>query len=249
MFFKYLENHKFLAFSHRGGALENKENTTEAFQKSIEIGYQYIETDVQCTKDDKLIIFHDNDLLRINNQNIKISEILFDDLKKIIIFDNQIIPLFDDVVNNFSKINFNIDPKTDKAAILLRDKLIKRNDLERFCVGSHYQKRVNLFRLEKLSQIATSMSRQEVLKLFINQYFNIFDLKTPCVQVPISFKGITIVNKKFVNLVHEQNKKIHVWTVDTQDQMQLLIDLGVDGIMTDRPSLLKDTLIKNNLWI
>ena len=130
-----------------------------------------------------------------------------------------------------------------------KDKLIKRNDLERFCVGSHYQKRINLFRLEKLSQIATSMSRQEVLKLFINQYFNIFDLKTPCVQVPISFKGITIVNKKFVNLVHEQNKKIHVWTVDTQDQMQLLIDLGVDGIMTDRPSLLKDTLIKNNLWI
>ena len=78
MFFKYLENHKFLAFSHRGGALENKENTIDAFQKSIEIGYQYIETDVQCTKDDRLIIFHDNDLLRINNQNIKISEILYE---------------------------------------------------------------------------------------------------------------------------------------------------------------------------
>ena len=46
-----------------------------------------------------------------------------------------------------------------------------------------------------------------------------------------------------------QNKKIHVWTVDSQDQMQSLINLGVDGIMTDRPSLLKDTLIKNNLWI
>ena len=87
MFFKYLENHKFLAFSHRGGALENKENTIDAFQKSIEIGYQYIETDVQCTKDDRLIIFHDNDLLRINNQNIKISEILYEDLKKITIFE------------------------------------------------------------------------------------------------------------------------------------------------------------------
>ena len=87
MFFKYLENHKFLAFSHRGGALENKENTIDAFQKSIEIGYKYIETDVQCTKDDRLIIFHDNDLLRINNQNIKISEILYEDLKKINIFE------------------------------------------------------------------------------------------------------------------------------------------------------------------
>ena len=97
--------------------------------------------------------------------------------------------------------------------------------------------------------MATSMSRQEVFKLFINQYLNIFNQRTPCIQVPISFKGITIVSESFVNLVHKQNKKIHVWTVDSQDQMQFLIDLGVDGIMTDRPSLLKDTLIKNNLWI
>ena len=96
--------------------------------------------------------------------------------------------------------------------------------------------------------MAISMSRQEVLKLYINQYLYLFKQTTPCVQVPTSFKGITIVNQKLINFIHDQGKKIHVWTVDDQDEMQRLIDLGVDGIMTDRPSLLKETLIKNSLW-
>ena len=96
--------------------------------------------------------------------------------------------------------------------------------------------------------MATSMSRMEVLKFFINQYYSLFSLNTPCLQVPVSFKGITIVSKKFINFVHEKNMKIHVWTVDSADKMQDLIDLGVDGIMTDRPSILREILIKNNLW-
>ena len=96
--------------------------------------------------------------------------------------------------------------------------------------------------------MAISMSRQEVIKLYINQYLYLFKQATPCVQVPTSFKGITIVNEKLIKFIHDQDKKIHVWTVDDQDEMQRLIDLGVDGIMTDRPSLLKEILIKNNLW-
>jgi len=248
MLFEYLENQKFIAFSHRGGALENKENTIEAFQKSVDIGYRYIETDVQNTKDDKLVIFHDDDLVRINNQNIKIAEITYEELENIFIFDDQIIPLFEDTINNFSKINFNIDPKTDRASVLLKNLLINRNDLERFCIGSHFQHRLDLFNLNKFEKMAISMSRQEVIKLYINQYLYLFKQATPCVQVPTSFKGITIVNEKLIKFIHDQDKKIHVWTVDDQDEMQRLIDLGVDGIMTDRPSLLKEILIKNNLW-
>lgn len=248
MLFKYLENQKFTAFSHRGGALENKENTIEAFQKSKELGYKYIETDVQNTKDDKLVIFHDNDLIRIANKNIEISKIEYSELKKIPIFKNQKIPLFEDVINNFKSINFNIDPKSNRAAFLLQKILIERSDLDRFCIGSHYQSRLNLFQLDQFKNMATSMSRMEVLKFFINRYYSLFSMNTPCLQVPVSFKGITIVSKKFINFVHEKNMKIHVWTVDSADTMQDLIDLGVDGIMTDRPSILKEILIKNNLW-
>lgn len=248
MFFKYLENHKFTAFSHRGGALENDENTVSAFQKTIELGYQYIETDVQNTKDDKLVIFHDNDLRRIANQNINIADINYDDLSKIKIFNNQFIPLLEDVIEEFKSTKFNIDPKSDKAASLLKIILKKRKDLDRFCIGSFLQYRLSLFRVTFLNKMATSMSKQEVIKLFFNQYLNIFNQNTPCVQVPVSFKGITIITKKLINFIHSQNKKIHVWTIDDKIEMQRLIDLGVDGIMTDRPSVLKEVLIKNNLW-
>ena len=96
--------------------------------------------------------------------------------------------------------------------------------------------------------MTTSMSKQEVIKLFFNQYFYFFRQDTPCIQVPVSFKGITIITKKIIDYVHSQNKKIHVWTIDDEAEMQRLINLGVDGIMTDRPSILKNVLIKNNLW-
>ena len=248
MFFEYLENHKFIAFSHRGGALENDENTLSAFQKSVELGYQYIETDVQNTKDDNLVIFHDNDLKRLVNQNINIADITYDDLKKIKIFNNQSIPLLKDVIEEFRYIKFNIDPKSDRAAVLLNSILKERKDLERFCVGSFFQHRVNLFRNSFSNKVTTSMSKQEVIKLFFNQYLHLFKQATPCIQVPVSFKGITIITKKLINFIHTQNKKIHVWTIDDQTEMQRLIDLGVDGIMTDRPSILKNVLIKNNLW-
>ena len=104
--FKYLDNYKFIPFSHRGGAIENDENTIEAFDSSISLGYEYIETDVQHTKDNKLVIFHDNDLKRICNLNIKIAEINFDELNKIKLFDKHCIPLLSEVLNNWPKIWF-----------------------------------------------------------------------------------------------------------------------------------------------
>tara|TARA_B110001454_G_scaffold188583_1_gene186680 strand:+ start:260 stop:1009 length:750 start_codon:yes stop_codon:yes gene_type:complete len=248
MVFKYLENYKFIAFSHRGGAIENNENTLDAFQKSIELGYKYIETDVQNTRDDKLVIFHDDDLKRIANLNIKISEIDYEDLKKIKIFNSNEIPLFIDTINQLEDIFFNIDPKSDRAAILLNNLLIYRNDLDRFCVGSYTSERVNLFRGNYSNNLATSMSKEEVIKFYVNQIFNIFKLEIPCVQVPLYFKGIKVVTRKFVELAHSQNKKVHVWTINDQYEMEHLIKLGVDGIMTDKPTLLKEVLIKNELW-
>ena len=79
--FDYLDNYKFTPFSHRGGSIENDENTLEAFEKSINLGYQYIETDVQHTKDNKLVIFHDADLKRICNLDVSISSLVLRNFK------------------------------------------------------------------------------------------------------------------------------------------------------------------------
>jgi glycerophosphoryl diester phosphodiesterase len=69
-----------------------------------------------------------------------------------------------------------------------------------------------------------------------------------CLQVPVKQNGITLVDKRFVNNAHEQNLQVHVWTIDDPTEMNRLIDLGVDGIMTDKPALLKEILTERKLW-
>ena len=119
MSFRFLNNHKFTPFAHRGGSLENKENTLDAFEKCISIGYDYIETDVRETKDGKLVIFHDEDLSRICGLQIKINQLEYEEIKKIKIFDDHHVPLLDEALISWPHLNFNIEPKSTLAAHLL----------------------------------------------------------------------------------------------------------------------------------
>ena len=82
MSFKFLDNYKFIPFAHRGGSYDFCENTLDAFNKSINLGYNHIETDVRHTKDNKLVIFHDADLKRLCKLDIKINDLEYRDLKK-----------------------------------------------------------------------------------------------------------------------------------------------------------------------
>ena len=105
MSFRFLNNHKFTPFAHRGGSLENKENTLDAFEKCISIGYDYIETDVRETKDGKLVIFHDEDLSRICGLQIKINQLEYEEIKKIKIFDDHHVPLLDEALISWPHLN------------------------------------------------------------------------------------------------------------------------------------------------
>ena len=110
MAFNYLSSN-FTAFAHRGGANDFVENTLEAFEQSINLGYKYIETDVQATKDNKLVIFHDSDLKRMLDKEIDIASIDYNELCKYKINGTHKIPTFLEAVNSWPEINFNIDPK------------------------------------------------------------------------------------------------------------------------------------------
>ena len=102
MHFEFLNNYKFIPFAHRGGSLESTENTLDSFQHSINLGYEYIETDVRHTRDNKLVVFHDEDLKRLCNEEIKISDMEYEDLKKIRIKKKHYIPLLDEVLTTVS---------------------------------------------------------------------------------------------------------------------------------------------------
>ena len=246
--FEYLDNYKFTPFSHRGGSIENDENTLEAFENSINLGYQYIETDVQHTKDNKLVIFHDDDLNRICNLDLKISNINFKELQEIKIFNKHNIPLLNEALNTWPDVYFNIDPKSEQSAYLLLDELKKQKDLNRFCVGSFSSKNLNIMRNELKNRLCTSMSQDEVISFLLNRFIPLFYNNAPCIQIPMYFYGLKIVTKNLVEHVHNVGKKIHVWTVNDEGEMKALIDYGVDGIMTDRPKKLKELLQERLLW-
>ena len=248
MTFNYL-NSNFSAFAHRGGANDFVENTLEAFQQSINLGFKYIETDVQATKDNKLVIFHDDDLKRMMNVNVDISSINYNELKKYKINDVYEVPTFLETVSSWPNIRFNIDPKSDKSAELLINELKLLDNVDRFCIGSFNSERLDKIRKAFDFKICTSMGLNEVVNFYLLRFFGISKVSTPCLQLPYYRKGFKVITPNLIRDAHRFNKKVHAWTIDDPVQMNELLDMGIDGIMTDSPKLLKSEIAKRGINI
>ena len=248
MSFKFLDNYNFIPFAHRGGSYDFCENTLDAFNNSINLGYRHIETDVRHTKDNKLVIFHDPDLKRICSLDIKIENLNYEDLKNIKIFETHTIPLLDEALYSWPEINFNIEPKSLESAHLLKEKLKSKKNIERICIGSFSNRKIDILRKEFKDNLCTSMTESETIFFFLNRVFPFFDNSIPCLQIPMTHMGFRIVTHNLVEHVHSLGKKIHVWTINDENQMMDLIDINVDGIMTDKPKTLKKVLQKKSLW-
>ena len=234
MAFNYL-NSNFAAFAHRGGANDFVENTLEAFEQSINLGFKYIETDVRATKDNKLVIFHDPDLKRMLNLEIDISSINYDELSSYKINGVHKIPTFLETVSSWPNINFNIDPKSDKSAELLISELKSVGNLDRFCVGSFDSTKLNKIRNAFDNKLCTSMGTNEVINFYFLRFFGINSIDTPCLQLPYFKNGFKIITAKLIRDAHKFNKKVHAWTIDDPKEIRELLDMGIDGIMTDSP--------------
>ena len=248
MHFEFLNNYKFIPFAHRGGSLESTENTLDSFQHSINLGYEYIETDVRHTRDNKLVVFHDEDLKRLCNEEIKISDMEYEDLKKIKIKKKHYNPLLDEVLTTWPNINFNIEPKTFTSAKLLSQSLKKIKNINRFCIGSFSFKKLEMIRNNVGVKLCTSMTKSETIKFYLKQIIPLSKINIPCLQIPSRYMGFKIITKSIIDKFHNQNKKVHVWTVNDENEINELIDIGVDGIMTDKPTLLKRILKSRSLW-
>ena len=248
MAFNYL-NSNFAAFAHRGGANDFVENTLEAFEQSINLGFKYIEIDVRATKDNKLVIFHDPDLKRMLNLEIDISSINYDELSNYKINGVHKIPTFLETVSSWPNINFNIDPKSDKSAELLIGELKSVGNLDRFCVGSFDSTKLNKIRNAFDNKLCTSMGTNEVINFYFLRFFGINSINTPCLQLPYYKNGFKIITAKLIRDAHKFNKKVHAWTIDDPKEISELLDMGIDGIMTDSPELLKNEMAKKRISI
>lgn len=247
--YPFLEHDGVLAFSHRGGAGDWPENTMAAFQHSIDLGYRYLETDVHLSADGILFAFHDDNLKERTGLDANIADLDACDIDALLVDGVLPIPRFTDVVTTWPTARLNVDTKSDASVVPLIEMIREHNLIDRICVGSFADRRIKMCRRELGPDLCTSMGQREVARLLLASR-GLADpslLVAACAQIPQKY-GVTVTTPAVVEQAHACGIQVHVWTIDEPDDMRQLLDIEVDGIMTDKPEILRQVLINRNEW-
>jgi glycerophosphoryl diester phosphodiesterase len=244
-----------LAFAHRGGArhpdVVGLENTLFAFEHAVSLGYTYLETDVHATADGELLAFHDAVLDRVTDRSGVLAELTYAEVAEALIGGREPIPRMAELLERFPGARFNVDLKSERAVQLLAALVERTGTHDRVCVGSFSDRRLRVFRALVSRPVATSYGPVGVgLSRFAPGWLvdRLLHGRGDALQVPHRLRGATIVTRGFVARAHAAGRPVHVWTVDDPTEMEQLLDLGVDGLMTDRTDVLREVLTARGLW-
>ncbi|MCU0911485.1 MAG: glycerophosphodiester phosphodiesterase [Rhodobacteraceae bacterium] len=245
----FLDHPRPIAFAHRGGSLEVEENTLAAFGHAVALGYSHVETDVQATADGVAVVFHDDTLDRMAGRPGRIGAMTWAELSAVRLAGGGEIPRLDAVLEAFPGLFLNLEAKSDAAVEPMARAIRAAGALGRVCVGAFAPARTARLRAALGEGLAWSPAHAGVARVWAAGWgLPVPRPDFPCVQVPMRFRGIPVVTRRFVRAAHARGVQVHVWTVDEEAWMERLLGLGVDGIMTDRPSLLKAVLQRRGQW-
>jgi glycerophosphoryl diester phosphodiesterase len=237
-----------LAFAHRGGAAHYPENSWRAFEHAIALGYSYLETDVHATADGVLVAFHDRTLDRVTDRAGRIAELPHSEVSAARICGTEPIPLLEDLLGAWPEARFNIDVKDEPAVRPLAEVLRRTDAWDRVCITSFSGSRLGAVRraLPRPVCMATSPLAVAALRLCapgraLASWLHRISVR--CTQIPIS-----VATESYVRRAHAAGLQVHVWTVNDREIMNDLLDLGVDGIMTDETAALRDVLAARGQW-
>lgn len=251
----------FEIYAHRGLAQDTTENTHQAFQAALDAGADWLETDINTTADGHVVVFHDATLNRLCGIPGRVSTTTWDTLKDLPLTDGGSIPRLEDTLAAFPQARFNIDVKDRGSAHHLAALLARTGAAHRVRIASFSEGRKRqATRSAQAQGISLRQSASQpifilfylasrfhpalwgLIRPLINRWVSPFD----AMQVPyrhhILGKKITIVDRKLVQAAHRYGKLVHVWTIDCEQEMAHLVNLGVDGIVTNRTDLLANLL-------
>ncbi len=265
---KLVGNNRPLIMAHRGDSVAMPENTLLSMKSAIDVGVDFIETDVRLSKDDEPMLFHDDTLERTTGVSGTIRDMTYDELKGIDVGFNftmdegksypyrgkgMTILSLREAFEAFPKVWFNLDIKDeDSHAPDILASVVKEYDRKhKVVVGSFHDTQAYRFR-KLMPEVMTSACPSEVTRFVFAlkmRVLRLFSRGCPyeAFQVPMKYGRITVVDERFVNAAHERNTAVHVWTVNEREEMEYLIKLGVDGIFTDKPAELRGVLKEHNL--
>ena len=239
----------FQPIAHRGGALEAQENSLQAFHHAASLGYRYMETDMQVSADGEIYLFHDDVLERVSNGTGIFSDYKAAEIDKLRLHNGEPIPRLADALAELPEAIFNIDIKRANGTRPLAQFLSSHKEAERVIAASFHKKRLSLLKELAEKPVQVTAVQSDVIKLKLMGWG--LPLSKPDViaaQVPLTHYGLPVITPSMVSICKKLDIKLHVWTIDDADIMRWLIDIGVDGIMTDRPSLLREVAIEKGCW-
>ena len=171
-------------------------------------------------------------------------------MQRALVDGREPIPRLEDLLGAWPDLRVNIDPKHDAAVEPLAEVLLRTGAVDRVCVGAFSDKRLERLQQRVGGALCTSMGPRQVARLVAASKGlpGGGGLRAPCAQVPTHQGRLALVTQRFVAASHRRGVQVHVWTIDDRAEMARLLDLGVDGIMTDRPQVLKDLLVERGQW-
>ena len=247
--YSYLAPQFPLAIAHRGGAGDWPENSLMAFQGAYELGFRYMETDVHLTSDGQVVAFHDVTLDRLEGSAVSIRDLPWQQIQRLKLAQDSRVPLMAELFEALPDARFNIDMKCDEVVDPMIDLVVTHQAQERVCLASFSDKRIRRVRERLGNAVCVSAGRAAVtLQVLRSRGLPGRPSYPPVLQVPIKRYGLPVLTRALVERCHRDGKHVHVWTINDAKEMSRLLDLGVDGIVTDYPSRLRQVMRDKGLW-
>jgi len=218
--------------AHRGLATDAPENTLLAFLSALAIGVTHLETDVHASADGVAVISHDADIVRTAGLAGRVDELDFAQLRTVDLGQGQTYPSLEEALLAFPEARFNIDLKSDAVVVPVGRVLVTSFDNGR-----------RMRAVRALPGVATSASALPfagalfAVKLGLVPIARRLLRDVHAVQVPERLRRVQVITPRTVRLLKRTDVEVHVWTVNDPDDMRRLLDLGIDGLVTDRADL------------
>ncbi|MGH3803901.1 MAG: glycerophosphodiester phosphodiesterase family protein [Pseudonocardiaceae bacterium] len=242
------------AFAHRGwhlGELAGMENSLAAFRRAAAEGYRYLETDVRATRDGVIVVLHDATLDRTTDSSGEVAQLDWAAVRTARVGGREAVFRLADLLEELPEALLNVDVKADTAVAGVLELLRCTDQWHRVCVASFSEARLQRLRRTAGPRLLTSMGPTSAAALWLRSALPFLaapPIRGEFAQLPVRLGGITVVDRTLVRYAHRRGLEVHVWTVDLAAEMEALLDLGVDGLITDRPDLLREVLRARRAW-
>jgi len=247
---RYVDGPRPRLFGHRGASGSMPENTLPAFTAALAAGADRLELDVHLSRDEHVIVFHDEEIARTTDGAGPIARMSLAEIRELDAghtFEGAggaypfrgrgfRVPTFAEVLSSFPEVPLNVEIKVDDVALIdgVKSLLERHGAMERVLLAAETAGLMDRIR-EKIPGAITGMSAGESIEFLCRGGSASYRPRGFALQLPVALPGVPIITPYFVEVAHASGLEVHAWTINDEAEARALVEMGVDGIMTDFP--------------